>query len=144
MSAWLIWLISGLVLMAAELVVPGGIIVFLGLAAAVVGALIYFGIITSVVHAFITWFMLSLFLMLVLRSIFMKYFEGDSIIEKTDEDEDAKGKIVEVVEQIFPYKEGRIKYLGSTWDARSDDEISVGDKAIIVARDGNKWIVRSL
>lgn len=144
MDTWLIWMVSGLVLMVLELVVPGGIIVFLGMAAAVVGGAIYFELITSVVHAFISWFIISLIFMVVLRSVFIKFFEGDSIVESTDEDEEVKGKIVEVVESIYPHKEGRVKYSDSTWYARSDDEILKGEKAIIVARDGSKWIVKSI
>ena len=144
METWLIWMMSGLVMMALELVVPGGIIVFLGLAAAIVAGLIYFGVITTVVHAFIAWFMISLFLMLVLRSVFMKYFEGDSIIHNVNEDEDSKGKIVEVVEHIMPFKEGRIKLSDSTWKARSDEEILKGSRAIIESRDGSTWIVKSI
>ena len=82
--------------------------------------------------------------MLILRSIFMKYFEGDYVVQNTDEDVDSKGKIVEVIEEIKPFKDGRIKYLDSTWKARSDDEIDVGNKAMIISRDGSTWIVKSI
>jgi len=144
MEAWLIWVITGFVFMVLEFIVPGGIIVFLGIASAIVGSLVYFGIITSVIHAFIAWFMISLFLMLVLRSVFIKYFEGDSSIQNVDQDEDSKGKIVEVVEDITPYKEGRVKYLESTWSARSDEELDKGMKAVILSREGSTWIVKSI
>lgn len=144
MEIWLIWIIAGLILMALEFIIPGAIIVFLGMAAIIVGALIYTGLIASILHSFIAWFIISLLLMVVLRSLFVKYFEGNSYVQNVDEDEDSKGKIVEVIEDIEPFKDGRIKYLDTTWNARSDDEIKKGNKAIILARDGSTWIVRSL
>ena len=144
METWVIWMISGVIMMVLELIIPGGIIVFLGLAAAFVGALVYFNILTSVVHAFISWFIISLFLMLVLRSVFMKYFEGDSSVQNVDEDKDHLGKIVEVVEDILPFKEGRIKFSDTTWKARSNEEILKGSKAIIEARDGSTWFVKPI
>ena len=44
MLSYFTWLIIGLIFMAVELIVPGGIIVFLGLASVVVGCLIYLNI----------------------------------------------------------------------------------------------------
>jgi membrane protein implicated in regulation of membrane protease activity len=143
MKIWLIWILGGLILSLLELIVPGGIIVFVGVAGIIVGLLIKFGFITSLVTSFIVWFILSIVFMFVLRSFFMKYFEGETFIENTSEDEDAKGAIVEVVETIFPYKEGRIKFRGSSWKARSEKEIKEGDKGVITGRDESVWIVES-
>lgn len=144
MASWLIWIIAGVVMALLEFVVPGGIIVFLGLAAMVVGGSIYLGWIQTIVMALIAWFIISLFLMIVLRSFFMKYFEGDSSIQNVDEDVDMQGSIVEVVEQVEAYKEGRVKFRDTTWAARSSEEIAVGEKAIISGRDGNVLVVKSI
>ena len=65
MEAWLIWSIVGAVMILLEFVVPGGIIVFLGISALLVGAGIYLEWITTIPEAFITWFMSSIFLMLL-------------------------------------------------------------------------------
>lgn len=144
MEMWLIWISAGIIMVLLEFIVPGGIIVFLGTAALFVGASVYFGVITSVVSALIAWFISSIFLMLFLRSVFIKYFEGDSQIQNVDEDEDLKGSVVTVVEDVFPYKEGRVKFRDSTWVARSEEEILKENKAIIVNRDGNVLVVKPL
>lgn len=130
MEIWLIWIIIGLIFTALELILSGGIIIFLGIAALLVGAGIYLGYITSFVVAMTSFFMISLFLMIVLRSFFIKYFEGDSRVENTDENLDNYGSIVTVIEDILPHIEGRVSYRDSSWSARSDEEIKAGDKAI--------------
>ncbi len=136
-----IWAITGLILILAEMIIPGGVIIFLGLGCLTVASSIYFGLITNVVTAFLTFFISSLAYLLILRSFFMKYFEGDSVIENTDEDIEAANSIVQVIELITPYKAGRVKFRDSTWVAESDYEIASGEKAIIKKRVGNKWIV---
>jgi len=116
----------------------------LGIAAVIVGLGIYFSFITTIVSAFIAWFIISIFLMLFLRSIFIKHFEGDSIIQNVDEDIDIDGSLVEVIEEIFPHKEGRVKFRDSSWTARSDENIKVAQRAIIIHRDGNTLIIKSI
>ena len=127
-----------------ESLVPGGIIIFLGFSAIIVGGGLYMGYINDMVTAFLTWFILSIVSMLFLRSLFIKYFEGDTSLDNVDEDEDLKGGIVEVVEEILPHKEGRVRFRDSTWVALSDEEISVGKKAVISKRRGNKLEVKSI
>ncbi|MCK5883694.1 MAG: NfeD family protein [Bacteriovoracaceae bacterium] len=144
MQAHIIWLILGAILMLLETVIPGGIVVFLGFAAIMVAGFVHFSIITSIPIAIITWFISSIFMMFVLRSFFMKFFEGDSYKQIVDEDEDAIGSCVEVIEKILPHEEGRVRFRNTTWGARSDEEFSVGEKAIIEKRDGNKWVVKSI
>ncbi|MCB0377831.1 MAG: NfeD family protein [Bdellovibrionales bacterium] len=144
MEFYLYWLILGVILIVLEFIVPGAIVVFLGVAAMAVGGLLYFGIITTWFHAFIAWFIGSLFLMLFLRQLFVAYFEGDSSVENVDEDVDMQGSVVEVTEEVLPYKEGRVRFRETTWSARSDEELSVGSKARVLKRDGNTLIVQSL
>jgi membrane protein implicated in regulation of membrane protease activity len=144
MTAWQIWGAVGILFILLEFVVPGGIIVFLGMAALFVGALVYYGVITTITMSLIAWFMSSLFLMLFLRSVFIKYFEGDSNIENVDEDEHILGSIVQVIEEVFPYKEGRVRFRDSTWAARSEEEFKVGSSAVISGRQGNCLIIKSI
>jgi len=136
-----IWAITGIVMVLAEMILPGGIIIFLGMGCLTVAAGIYFGLITNVVTAFLTFFITSLMYLLILRSLFMKYFEGDSQIHNTNEDLDNINSIVEVIEIITPYKSGRVKFRDSTWEAQSDHEINIGENAVITKRLGNIWIV---
>lgn len=139
-----LWIIAGIVMVVLEFLIPGGIISFVGLSAIIVGVGIYFKIIDSVASAFITWFITSLILLLTLRSVFMKYFEGDSVVQDVDEDKDSIGAIVEVIEEVEPYKEGRVRYRETTWIARSDEHFDIGAKARIINREGNIYIIKAL
>lgn len=139
-----IWGALGLALIIAETIVPGGVVIFLGISALLVALATYLEWIDSVPVAITCWFILSLFNLLLVRNFFMKYFEGDTTIHNTDEDQDDIGKVVEVVEEIFPYKEGRIRYRDAGWIAQSSEELKAGDKAIIINRKGSKYVVESI
>ncbi len=138
------WVIFGIILVLLEVILPGGIIVFLGFAALFVGLALHLGFINTVAGALIAWFISSLFLVLVLRSFFMKYFEGDSKVDDVDESKDVIGAIVEVCEEVLPHKEGRVRFRGSTWQARSEEEFPLGSKVRVVNQDGSTLIVKSI
>lgn len=144
MEPWLIWTISGVILIVFELAVPGGITCFVGAAAVITGILIRSEFLVSTSSIALTFILLSILLLLFLRTVLMKYFEGKSQIQNVDEDKDAAGTIVEVTQEIRSYQEGRIRFRGTSWQARSDDEIMKDSKAVIVSRDGNTWIVKSI
>lgn len=144
MNDWMIWITIGTVMMLLELILPGGVIVFLGLASISIGGLVYFGHIDTIIMALIAWFITSLAYIFILRAFFIKYFEGDSIIQNVDEDEEVIGTYVEVIESVFPHKEGRVRFRGSTWGALSEDKITKGSRAIIKKRDGSKLIIESI
>jgi membrane protein implicated in regulation of membrane protease activity len=136
------WIIVGIVLILAELIVPGLVLVFLGVGALAVALLIWLGVIDSWVAALTAWFISSLLLLLVLRSFFQRLMPGDASRQSTDEDLDAFGSVVDVVETITPEKHGRIHFRGTTWQAACyEDTIEAGSKARIVFRDNLIWVV---
>ena len=145
MSSYMIaWLIFSAVMLAAEFVVPGAILGFLGIAGLMVAGLMYLGWIEGPVEIMMTFFVLSIVLILVVRTTFLRFLPGDSRVENTDEDKDAEGSLVLVLEDISPERFGRIGFRDSTWEARSDLAIKAGDQAIITGRDGNCWIVKPM
>ncbi len=144
MEIWLIWLIAGLILATLELVVPGGIVIFLGLAALAVSMGFKLGLLASLTHGFIAWFVLSIVFLFFLRALFLKFFEGGFSVQDTTEEAEYLSALVEVVEHVFPYREGRVAFRGTTWPARSEEELPAGAKAVIVGREGNTWIIKSL
>ena len=137
------WIVAGIALILLELVVPGMVLVFLGAGAVLIALLIWLGVIDTWVAAITTWFISSLVLLVGLRSFFVRLMPGDSEEgASADEDVDAFGEIVEVVETIAPDAAGRISYRGTTWQATSSGEtLGVGSKARIVYRDNLIWIV---
>ena len=143
MAPWLIWVICGIVMVLLELILPGGVIIFLGTAAVIVGTLLYFEWITSVSTSFISWFIVSITLLLFLRERLSRYFGGSFKVQNTDEDLDLIGSQVIVVEDIFPYKKGRVKFRETTWVARSNERVKAGEKALVSKRDGNELVVKN-
>lgn len=144
MEQWLIWVLAGCLLIVSELLIPGGVVVFLGIAGLMVGGAIKLGYLNSFSSIIFAFFFSSLFLLIFVRAFFMKYFAGDTTIHNVDEQKDAQGSIVEVVEDILPYKEGRVNFRGTAWQARSEEEIVIGSKAIIIRIEGNIIIVKSI
>jgi membrane protein implicated in regulation of membrane protease activity len=137
-----IWIVLGAALIVLELIVPGAVLVFLGTGAMLVAFLIWLGLIQTWVASVTTWFIVSLVLLLVLRSFFQRFISGDTERQSTDEDLDAYGEVVDVVEAIGPDKEGRIRYRGTTWQATCyDHTLEAGSKAQIVYRESLVWIV---
>jgi hypothetical protein len=140
-----IWLAFALLLFILEFVIPGAVLGFLGLAAVIVSLLSYLTIIEGWVTALTIWFILSLSLIILLRTVFLKFIEGDSVRQETDENKLIEGSIVDVTEDIYPEKNGRIHFSGSTWIAQTNDKaILVGESAVIVERQGNLFIVKAL
>lgn len=140
----LMWLISGSILVALELIIPGGIIVFLGVAAIIVSGLAHWGILASIPSQLMGWIFLSLLLLVSLREVLMKFLPGDRTFDEVDEDILNKGSIVEVVEDILPYKGGRVRFQNSTWKAESMSEIKKGEKAVLEKREDNILIIRPI
>lgn len=140
------WVIGGVLLMLLELVVPGGIVFFLGLGAVLVALLLQAGLIDGWMEAFTTWFISSLALIFGLRGIVHKMIPAETEHGKTDEDLDAYNQVVEVCERIPAKGEGRIAFRGSTWVARNyhgDRDLEKGSTVRIIFRDNLAWMVEA-
>lgn len=140
----LIWMAIGAGLVLLELIIPGAVLGFIGGAAILTGVLIQLGHLNGTVNIMMTFFISSIVFIMVLRTWLIKLFPSNERVENTDELQDAMGKIVDVTEEITPYRRGRIKYLETSWEAQSEEQIEKGDQAIIAGRDGNCWIVKPL
>ena len=138
-----IWIITGAVALLAELVLPGGIIAFLGLSAILVGLGRSLGLLEGWMSQFMAWFILSLAMLLGLRGLVMRMAPGETSIESTDEDAALIGKAVEVAETVYPdNQEGRVRFQGTTWTATSMKEIiPAGAKARLAYRENMVWII---
>ena len=136
------WLIAGLVMVALEIIVPGGILAPLGLGALLVALLIWIGTVDHWIPALTVWFICSLILILVVRFAFQRLMPGDEEWSSPDEDADAFDKEVEISETIEKGRTGRILFRGSSWPATCYDRtLNPGDRAKIFYRDGLKWVV---
>jgi inner membrane protein len=136
------WIVAGAVLILLELIVPGAVLVFLGAGALVVALMVWLGLVQSWVLSITIWFIVSLLLLVVLRGFVQRLLPGETETQSTDEDLDAFGKEVDVLEMITPDAAGRISYRGATWQAACyEHTLAAGSRARIVYRDELVWVV---
>ena len=139
------WVVGGVILLLAEIVVPGMVLGFLGAAALMVAGLLWLGVIEGPVAALTTWFIGSIVLLVALRGMFQRLMPGDVEVQSTDEDLDAYGSVVEVAETIPKGETGRIRFHGSTWTAICYERtLEAGSRARLVTRDGIGWVVEPM
>lgn len=140
-----IWLISGLILLISEIVIPGGVIAFLGVSAMLIALGQWMGLIEGMTESFTYWFILSMGSTLLFRGMLTKMVSGKSHIEYSGEEIDAFGRVVDVIEEVSPeHSNGRIRFNGTTWDATSMKEtIPPGSKVKIIERENLVWLVEA-
>ena len=132
------WLSLGLLLGVAEMVAPGFFLMWLGLAALIVGGLDYFLPITVA-------YQVAMFATLSVLTVFAgKKFLQENPIETEDaklNDRGARltGEIVTVVEAITN-GHGRVKVGDSVWSARGVDA-AIGSRVCVTGADGAVLLV---
>lgn len=138
-----LWLVVGLALVLAELLIPQLFVVFLGMGAIAVSGIIYLGWVDSPEAAVGVWVAASAALLWALRDVLMRLAPGERDTENIDEDLVAAGSIVEVisVDRQDPFV-GRIQFRGTEWDAWCPDEsMQEGMHVRLVARENLRWLV---
>ena len=144
--AFSLWLGSGIFLMAIEFLVPGLVMVFVGLGALTVALGMHLGHIDGVLQQFITFFISSIIYLLTLRFLVLRFVPSVTRKENIDEDEEVMGSIVEIVADINSGEFGRVEHSGSSWQARAegDQTILKGEQVKIIGRDNITWIVQKI
>lgn len=139
----LVWVIIGLILMLAELVVPGGIVVLLGAACLVVAGALGVGLVDGVVQSMTLWFISAIILLLTFRQVTQRLVGGDSHVDNTDEELDIYNQIARVKQTIGPGQTtGRVEFQGSEWPALGDGSIiAVGTEVRIICRENIALVV---
>ena len=144
--AFSLWLGSGIFLMAIEFLVPGLVLVFVGLGSLTVVFGMHFGYIDGILQQFITFFISSIIYLFTLRFLVLRFVPSVTRKENIDEDEEVMGSIVEIVADINSGEFGRIEHSGSSWQARAegDQTILKGEQVKIIGRDNITWIVQKI
>ena len=144
--AFSLWLGSGIFLMAIEFLVPGLVLVFVGLGALTVALGMHLGYIDEIVQQFITFFISSIIYLLTLRFLVLRFVPSVTRKENIDEDEEVIGSIVELVADINSGEFGRVEHSGSSWQARAegDQTILKGEQVKIIGRENITWIVQKI
>lgn len=96
----LIWLGLGLLLIVGELVIPGLVVVFFGVAAVLVSGLRYIGVLEGLIASLFAWAGISFGLILTVRGLAQKYLPSETEYGSANEELQAIGAVVEVVEDV--------------------------------------------
>ena len=139
----LFWFVGGIVLFLLEMFVPGFVLFFFGAGACLTAlATLLFGLtLNSQILVFIFASLLSLVL---LRRYVKTIFIGDSVASGTDSALAEHGARVEVINEIVPPAEGKVKYSGTTWRARATEKIEAGEIVQVIEQDGLIMTVKKL
>lgn len=141
------WFIAGAVLILAEMVLPGVILVFFGAGAWVVALLLLVWSDMPLSVQIIIWLISSLAFLFLLRRWLTRQFSGfvgqkDDMTEMPDT---FKGTHVKVIEDIVPEDNtGMVRLNGTPWRATADMRISAGSTVEVVSRKNLVVIVRPL
>jgi len=137
MSASLVWILVGLVLIVSELMATSVIAVFFGVAAVIVGLLLQLGIIESMAAQFTVFGVISLLSLVLARGKFKRWFKGYTA-DASEGRPDFQHDIGErgVVVDDFAQGSGRITLNGVRWKAFSDDELKTGDVVWVTSNNG--------
>ncbi len=132
--AWL-WVYAGLLLMLAELLVPGFIMVFFGLAATSVGFLRFlFGESFSPSWQLAAFSVFSVLYILLLRRWLKAVFTGGKVDADTDFDNEYVGRLGKIVDAVNPPVPGRVLIGDSEWKAVSDAPIPQGADVKVISQ----------
>jgi len=144
--AFSLWLGSGIFLMAIEFLVPGLVMVFVGLGSLTVVFGMQLGYIDGILQQFTTFFISSIIYLLTLRFLVLRFVPSVTRKENIDEDEEVMGSIVEIVAEITSGEFGRVEHSGSSWQARAegDQTILKGEQVKIIGRENITWIVQKI
>lgn len=140
-SSSFFWILLGLVLVGAEMFIPGFVIFFFGMGAVLTGlaAAILPFIKSSAAAQGILWIAATAFFMGFFRKKFAGIFKGTILNRQI---ESHVGKSAEVIEPITPDTPGRVRYQGTSWSAMSyTEKFDKGDEVDIVEEKGLTFIV---
>lgn len=143
---WDIWIILGIILCVSEFVIPGFVICFFG-----VGALIT-ALIAAICPSIALGWQIFIFTLISVASIFASRklfpnaFKGNSERANVNEDCDDFSKATAVTEEYIKAGSvgGRVRYEGSYWTARSNEDIPAGEMVHVVGRDNITLIIEKI
>ena len=138
-----LWFIAGALLILAEFMVPGVVIVFFGVGALITSLTTWLGLTSTLTSQTLMFGISSTALLFSLRHLVKSWFVGKSEDENGDLDDDFTGREAKVTQDIpGPGLDGRIEIKGSEWKARAESTIVAGTTIIIDGRDGLTFHVR--
>lgn len=136
---WWHWIVGGIVLILAELLVPSFFIIWFGLGALLVGLLLVLVPDLSSTAQIALWTLASLGMVVAWFKVFKPGLQKTRIGQSEGE---AIGEIGLLVGAIAPFEKGRVRFqrpvLGSEeWVCLADSSIAAGERVKVVAVEGS-------
>jgi membrane protein implicated in regulation of membrane protease activity len=130
-----IWLISAILLIVSEFVIPGFVIIFFGVGALAASAVAFFTDASLAAQGWV--FVIASVLSLVLgRRFFKTALHGKLELSHGDADDDGiVGSVVVVTAAINPPQPGRVEVHGADWKAVANRPIAAGESVKVISRD---------
>jgi membrane protein implicated in regulation of membrane protease activity len=143
-SAQNLWLLTGILLILAEFISPGVIIVFFGVGAIITSITTWAGLTPGIGSQAAVFALSSVTLLFGLRRYVKQWFVGDSANLNGESDDDFTGREARVVGAL-PGRggDGLVEIKGTHWKARSEAPIPAGETVIIERREGLTFYVRT-
>ena len=115
MLTWWIWLVLGIVLMVAELLLPTGFFCFFfGLSGIAIGLLTYIGLLSSFIAQGLAFIAISLLCIALLRKPLVTKFHFQNRAHTVDS---LVGETAKAMEAIAPQAIGKVEMRGTSWSA---------------------------
>ena len=137
-----LWALLGLILIAAEMFIPGFTIFFFGSGAIITAflSILIPGLSGNFGLQSIIWLLSSILTLGFLRKKFAKIFRGTVLNKEIDKD---VGQTVKVIETITPEKPGRVRYQGTSWKAISYTENFEPNEMVDIVKEENLTFIVS-
>jgi len=120
---WWHWVVFGLIVAAGELVAPGGFyIIFIGVAAIVVGLLASVGVIGPLWMQVLLFSILSVGSLLIFRGRLLAWFQKDSSASAVDT---LVRQVCRTLEEFGPGGSGQVELRGSSWAAQNESGMAI-------------------
>ncbi|MBL8405642.1 MAG: NfeD family protein [Dechloromonas sp.] len=136
---WWVWMVGGIGLILAELIVPSFFVVWFGLGALLVGLLALLAPDLSLTVQLAIWTAASLAMVMLWFKVFKPGFHKTRIGTATGE---VVGEIGLLVNAVAPFERGKVRFqrpvLGSEeWVCMADTPIAAGERVKVVAVEGS-------
>ncbi len=125
------WLYLGVALILFEVMTPGLVSIFFGLAALTVALAVWFAPGIGQGWQWIAFSAFSVLYIFLLRKSLKRIFSGDREVSGNPGDEYI-GKLAIVTVAVAPNKLGRVELGGTTWTAEANCELAVGASVRII------------
>lgn len=142
-SLEVLWFLLGAVFFLLELLIPGVVFVFFGIAAWLTGGMTYlFGV--SLEVQLLVFLLSSVLGILTLRRLFKERFMSEA--SPTDEDlvKEFEGEIVIAETDFDSSGSGKVAFRGSTWKASSFKQVQKGDRLRVLAKENIRLSVEPI